>query len=127
MKIGGKSETARTIAESFLAVARTLADAWRLAAPLVPDAELRIVGRSPRPPLHAAGGLEPRDAGDEMAARHVVRGRKGLTLRVVRALLGDGRPPERAADDDATERARLTAELARDGRPVDVHPAMMPR
>src|SRR5262245_21316229 len=46
------------------------------------------------PRLHAAGSLEPRDGGDEVAAREVVRRRERLALRVVRLLLGDGRAAE---------------------------------
>ena len=38
----------------------------------------------------------------------------GLAGRVVRRLLGDGGPAERAADDDARKRAGLAAELPRD-------------
>src|SRR5437016_1301473 len=46
------------------------------------------VGRGGRrPPLDAAGRLEPRDRGDKPAARDVVRRRERLALRVVRALL----------------------------------------
>ena len=49
------------------------------------------------PLRHAACGLEPRDRGDEVAARHVVRRREGLAVGVVRALLGDGRTPDAEA------------------------------
>ena len=75
-----------------------------------------------RPALDAAGRLEPRDRGDEVAARHVVRRRERLAVGVVRALLGDRRPAERAADGDAAERARLAADLSRDDRAVGQRP-----
>ena len=73
-----------------------------------------------RPALDAAGGLEPRDRRDEMAARDVVRRRERLAVGCVRVLLGDGRAAERAADDDAAEGARLPSELPRDGGAVGV-------
>src|SRR3954453_9507884 len=76
-----------------------------------------------RPALDAAGGLEPRDRLHEVAARHVVRGREGLAVRVVRPLLGDGGPSERAAESDAAEGPRLTADLACDDLAVSGHAA----
>ena len=43
------------------------------------------------PPLDASGRLEPRERGDEVRAREVVRRRERLAVDVVRSLLGDRR------------------------------------
>src|SRR5947207_1104088 len=61
------------------------------------------------PSFDSSGGFKARHRGDEMAAGEVVRRRKRLAVRAVRALLGDRRGAERAADRDATERPRLPA------------------
>ena len=58
--------------------------------------------------------------GDEVAAGDVVRRRERLAVGRVRVLLGHRRAPERAADDDAAERARLASDLLRDGGAVGV-------
>jgi len=91
---------------------------------LVPRGAARcelVVGRDrPRPAVDAAGRLDPRDGGDEPAARHVVRRRKRLALGVVRALLGDRWTTERAANGDAPKCARLTPDLAAYDRTVVV-------
>src|SRR4051794_18863759 len=86
-------------------------------------AELRVVVRRLRPAFDAARRLESRDRLHEVAARHVVRRRERHALRVVRALLGDRRPAERAAHGDAPERARLATDLARDELPISGHAA----
>ena len=76
--------------------------------------ELLVSLRGRAPALDPAGSFEPRDRGDEMTAGHVIRGGEWLAVGVVRALLGHSRAPERAAHDDAPERARLPSDLARD-------------
>ena len=78
-------------------------------------AQRRVVRDRGAPALDPAGGLEPGDGGDQVAAREVVRRRERLAVRRVRLLLGHGRQPPRAAGDDAPERARLSAELTGDG------------
>src|SRR5204862_7768954 len=82
--------------------------------------QLRVSLRGTRPALDAACGLETRDRLHEIPARDVVGRGERLAVRVVWALLGDGRPAERAADGDAAERARLAADLLRDDRAVCV-------
>ena len=66
------------------------------------------------PALDPAGGLEPGDGGDQVAAGEVEGRRKGIAAAVVRRLDRYGRRAERAADGDAQERARLAAQLALD-------------
>src|SRR5437764_2892583 len=78
------------------------------------------LGRT-RPALDAACRLEPRDRGDEVPARDVVRRRERLAPAVVRLLLRDRGPAERAADDDALERPRLAAELPGDEGSISIH------
>ena len=70
------------------------------------------------PPLHATGGLEARDGGDEVAARQPVRRRERLAVGCVGRLLRHRRAAERAADDDAPESPRLAAELSGDDVPI---------
>src|SRR5204863_4766771 len=67
-----------------------------------------------RPPLDAAGRLEPGDRGDEERARDVELRRERPPRGVERLLLGHGRAAERAANRDPPERARLPPELALD-------------
>ena len=76
-----------------------------------------------RPAFDTAAGLEAGHGGDEVAAGQVVRGGERLAIGRVRMLLGHRRQSERAPDDDALERARLTAELPRDDVGVSVHAA----
>ena len=73
-----------------------------------------------RPALHPTRGLEARDGGDEERAGQPERGGKGIAGGVVRALLGDGGPAERAAHRDCAECARLAADLAGDDGAVYV-------
>ena len=97
---------------------RRPARAARAAAPRSPRSRLSARSGSRRcrlaPALDAAGRLEARDRGDEVAAGQLVRRRERLAGRVVRRLLGDRRAAERAADGDAAERARRPAELPGD-------------
>src|SRR5205823_2177217 len=76
--------------------------------------------RGRAPALDPAGGFEPGDRGHEVTARQVVRGREGLAIRVVGALLRHRRPTERTAHDDSAKRARLTSDLASDDGAVCV-------
>src|SRR5438093_10461507 len=71
----------------------------------------RIIPGRCAPALHATGGLESGHAGDEVFAGEVVRRREGVTGRRIGILLCDGGPPERAANDDAAERPRLSSQL----------------
>src|SRR3954451_9905488 len=78
-----------------------------------PRGERGLRARRLAPALDASGGLEPRHGRDEMPAGQVVHRRERLAVRPVRALLGDGRSPERAPHRDTAERPRLAAQLAR--------------
>lgn len=74
--------------------------------------EIGVFSDEPAPALDTAGGLLPRERGDEVGAGEVVRRRKRLAVRVVRKLLGNRRKAVRAALDDTSERARLSPELS---------------
>ena len=80
--------------------------------------ELGVLVATPAPALDAAGRLDAGERGDQMRAGQVVGRRERLAVRVVRLLLGDRGQAERAADGDAPERARSSAELARDDAAV---------
>src|SRR3954451_12529317 len=89
-------------------------------SPLLPGGSLeagaqrRIRANGVRPALDAPGRLQAGNGRDEVWAGDVERGRKGRTGRVVRPLLGHGRPAVGTADDYAPERARRATELSRD-------------
>ncbi len=68
--------------------------------------QLRIRSRLASPALDPTGRLETRDGRDQMRTGQPVGRGKRLACVVVRPLLGDSRPPERAADDDAPKRPR---------------------
>jgi hypothetical protein len=64
-----------------------------------------ILGGGARPALDAAARLEPGHRRDELGTSKPERRRERLAVVVERALLRDGRLPERTTDDDPREGA----------------------
>jgi hypothetical protein len=83
--------------------------------------EARVFLRGTRPPLDAARGFEPLHLGNELGTREPERRRERRAGVVERCLLRYCRLAERAADDDATKRARLSSDLRRDDLTVSCH------
>src|SRR5262249_44698061 len=77
------------------------------------------------PALDAARGLETRDGGHEVPAGQVVGRRERFAGAIVRILLRDRRPAERAPADDSEERAGGPAQLPADDGSIVVHRAMV--
>jgi len=73
--------------------------------------ELNILRRHPAPAFDTPCSLDSRDRRNETRAGEVVRRRERLAVHVIRRLFGHGRHPERAANDDASKRTRLSPEL----------------
>jgi hypothetical protein len=80
-----------------------------LVAALQRGGQLGVVGSRSRPPFNPARRLETGDSDDEVRTREPERGREWRSRVVVGILLGDRREPERTADSNPAEGARLAA------------------
>ena len=76
--------------------------------------QVSIVLRAFGPPLDPSCCLDARHRGDEMRARQPEGRRKRIALCVVRRLLGDCGPAERAANRYSAERTRRATQLTLD-------------
>jgi len=74
----------------------------------------RIGGNGSAPSLHASGGLDAGDRGDEVSAREVVGRRERCPVGVVRVLLRHRRKPVGAPNRDPSKCARRATELPGD-------------
>jgi hypothetical protein len=125
LQLAGRSracdaEIERGAAITSLATCRELSPNERLLLCRLPEGRGERVVSSDlvAPPTNTSGRLEPRESGDELWARQVVRGREGFAVDVVRMLLGYRGCAVRAPDDDAPKRPWRAAQLARDDRDV---------
>ncbi len=84
-------------------------DALFLVAALERGGQRRVAGGRPRPSLHPAGRLETGHRDDELRTGEPEHGWKRCSRVVMRILLGHGWEPERTADGNPAEGARLAA------------------